>query len=274
MPRVHRRQRIRVPHPYPLAVADVTDSTPKQTSKRTASIGPAVLDHVAFGVPQIDPAAALLITSLGAEPYMSGPGVQFRGAQVRTPGGGVIEFIEPDKTPDGFLARFLRMHGPGIHHATFKVPKIEIARDALEASGYEIVGFDDSSAAWKEMFLHPKQAMGIVVQIAETDPTLEDGWDDSWPYSVRTAPATPIPVRGFRLNAFDADAARRQWGQILGGHHRNENGIDLFEWPNSPLRIAVQSDPDLPEGPVGIEIKGKVARTDGIESLLDRKSVV
>jgi methylmalonyl-CoA/ethylmalonyl-CoA epimerase len=221
---------------------------------QATAVGPAVLDHVAFGVRHIDSAALSLMNCLGAEPYMSGPGIEFRGAQVRAPGGGLIELIEPDGGPEGFLARFLEMRGPGIHHVTFKVPKIEVARDALDASGYEIVGFSDAVPGWKEMFLHPKQAQGIVIQIAEADPSLDDGWSDAWPYPTGKPPSSPVTVRGFRLNAGNTERAQRQWGAVLGGRRSRDGELDVFEWPDSPLRIAVQSDSELPDGPVGIEI--------------------
>jgi methylmalonyl-CoA/ethylmalonyl-CoA epimerase len=235
-------------------------------SKREFS---AVLDHVAFGVRKIDPAARSLMTCLGAEPYMSGPGSEFRGAQVRAEGGGLIELIEPEGGPEGFLARFLEKRGPGIHHVTFKVSKIEVAREALESHGYRIVGFSDAVAGWKEMFLHPKQAHGIVVQIAEADPSLDDGWSHAWPYGTDRPPRPRVPVRGFRLNARDAESARRQWATVLGGRPGRDGELDVFEWPDSPLRISVQSDPELPDGPLGIEIIGNPAPTDEeISSLL------
>lgn len=229
----------------------------------------AVLDHVAFGVRQIDAAARSLMSCLGAEPYMSGPGIEFRGAQVRADGGGIIELIEPEGGPDGFLARFLEMRGPGIHHVTFKVPRIEVAREALESSGYSIVGFSDAVPGWKEMFLHPKQAQGIVVQVAEADPSLDDGWSDAWPYRTAGPPPSPVRVRGFRLNARDAESARRQWAEVLGGSASRDGELEVFEWPDSPLRISVQSNAELPDGPLGIEISGTPAPTDeAIASLL------
>ena len=224
-------------------------------SARATPVGPAVLDHVAFGVRRIDAAALSLMKCLGAEPYMSGPGIEFCGAQVRAPGGGLIELIEPDGGHGGFLARFLDMRGPGIHHVTFKVPKIEAARDALRSSGYDIVGFSDAVPGWKEMFLHPKQAQGIVVQIAEADPSLDDGWSDAWPYPTGQSQRSPVTVRGFRLNAGDIETARRQWGAVLGGRPSRDGELDVFEWPDSALRIAVQNNPGLPDGPVGIEIE-------------------
>lgn len=55
-----------------------------------------------------------------------------------------------------------------IHHVTFKVPSLAQICDGARAIDYEIIGYDDSHPDWKEAFLHPKQAQGLVVQFAET----------------------------------------------------------------------------------------------------------
>src|SRR5262249_36805568 len=86
----------------------------------------------------------------------------------RYEGGGDLEVLEP-AGEDGFLHRFLAQRGPGIHHVTFTVPSLDDACDRARASGYSIVGYDDSEPEWKEAFLRPREAQGIVVQFAETN---------------------------------------------------------------------------------------------------------
>jgi len=66
-----------------------------------------------------------------------------------------------------FIHRFLATHGPGVHHVTFKVPDLDAVCRRAERHGYGIVGRDESGASWKEAFFHPKQALGIVVKLAE-----------------------------------------------------------------------------------------------------------
>src|SRR3989442_12626720 len=74
----------------------------------------------------------------------------------------------PTYGADGFLHRFLARRGPGVHHVTFLVPSLAAACARAEAEGYEIVGRDESDSGWMTAFLHPKQALGIVVQLAQS----------------------------------------------------------------------------------------------------------
>lgn len=49
--------------------------------------------------------------------------------------------------------------------------------------GLEIVKYDDSKPHWKEAFLHPKHALGILIQLAEYNPNLKvkgQAWDENW----------------------------------------------------------------------------------------------
>jgi methylmalonyl-CoA/ethylmalonyl-CoA epimerase len=193
---------------------------------------------------------------LGGRPHTSGPGIGFRGAQWELAGGGRVEAIEPEGSADGFLHRFLDARGPGVHHVTFKVRDIHLAAAAARAAGYDVVGFMDVLASWKEMFLHPKQAQGVVVQLAESHPELgDDGWTSAWPYPRAEVAEHERPaVIGLRLRARSAAAARKQWAELLGGRLGEIGGLLVFEWPDSPLRISVVVADGAEQGPVAIEI--------------------
>jgi methylmalonyl-CoA/ethylmalonyl-CoA epimerase len=134
-------------------------------------------DHIALGMPRIVEAVPFLVGVLGGLPHsgMQG-GPEFRFGTWRYDGGGKIEVIEPVGA-DGFMHRFLAARGPGIHHVTFKVPDLDEACERARTRGYDIVGYDDSYDDWKTAFLHPKQALGIVVQFAQTSgaPSRVDG---------------------------------------------------------------------------------------------------
>jgi catechol 2,3-dioxygenase-like lactoylglutathione lyase family enzyme len=73
---------------------------------------------------------------------------------------------EPEK--NDFLRRFLDRNGPGPHHLTFKVKDISGALAAAEEAGYHPVGIDLRDPTWKEAFLHPKEATGVVIQLAQS----------------------------------------------------------------------------------------------------------
>lgn len=222
------------------------------------SDGATQLDHVAFGVPEVAGVVPLVVGELGGRERSAGPGGGFQFWQWEFEGGGALEILEPDGPPGGFLQRFLDARGgPGVHHLTFKLPEIRRAMQRAESLGYDVVGFDDSSPGWIEAFLHPKQAQGIVVQLVESHPDLQDG-DGDW----QPPPFPPAPVRvpsavrlvGLRLVTKGEARARRQWEELLSGEC-SARGRDLvFRWPDSPLHVAVSIDPTLPEGPLALEV--------------------
>lgn len=94
---------------------------------------------------------------------------QFRWAQFRMPGGNVLEMIAAvDRTDsEHFVNRFIDERGEGLHHVTLKVADLGKAIDAAEGLGFEVVGRDESDPAWKEAFVHPRSAHGVLVQLAE-----------------------------------------------------------------------------------------------------------
>ncbi len=93
----------------------------------------------------------------------------FRWAQWYLPGTAKIELLEPLDPSDGdhFLVRFLAGHGSGVHHLTFKVHDLTAAVGHAESLGYEVVGARLDRPHWKEAFLHPRSAHGVLIQLAE-----------------------------------------------------------------------------------------------------------
>ena len=91
------------------------------------------LDHVAVALRSIKPALALYRDALGGEYLMGGDaGGTWRWIQLRFPGGGKVELLEP--LGEGFLTRFLDRYGEGLHHITFKTDDIRAAIEELEAA--------------------------------------------------------------------------------------------------------------------------------------------
>jgi len=214
-----------------------------------------LFDHIAFGLPRMADALPFLVGELGGTPHGGAPAGVFRWAAWRYAGGGCLELIEPTG-PDGFLHRFLARRGPSIHHVTFKVPDARQLCARAEAAGYEIVGFDDSDPEWIEAFLHPRQALGIVVQLAEARTPAEAGppAPDSPP------PATTRPraaALGLRMRARTRERAQALWEALLGAECAAGDDSQLvFRWPGSPMRLWVDVEPDAPEGPVSVEVAG------------------
>src|SRR5688572_120916 len=212
------------------------------------------LDHVAIAMPRLADAVPVLAGVLGGAPAFGASADAYRFGQWRFDGGGRLEVLEPTDD-DGFLARFLAKHGPGIHHVTFKVPDLDEACDRARAHGYDIVGYSDAKPDWKEAFLHPRQALGIVVQLAQPAPDASPDAPDAWEPPARVAdPPPPVTILGLRMNAHTRERARRQWQAVLGGAVRDEAPDRLVvRWPRSPLSITVEIDPTRDEGPLHIE---------------------
>jgi hypothetical protein len=211
-------------------------------------------DHIAIALPHLAAAPAVLVGELGGTPYFGMTSEFFRFGQWRFTGGGRIEVLEPHGV-DGFLHRFLAQHGPGIHHVTFKVPSLREACDRAESLGYGIVGYKDAHPEWKEAFLHPKQAMGIVVQLAQSTQQ-----EDGIAWQAPAGPANPPPavtLLGLRVRARDRERARAQWEHVLQGIGVERGDEIIYQWPDSPLRIVVEIDPEGKEGPLGIEYVGR-----------------
>jgi catechol 2,3-dioxygenase-like lactoylglutathione lyase family enzyme len=212
-----------------------------------------VFDHIAIGVPRIADAPAVLVGALGGRPEAAKPSRGFNWGCWRFAGGGRLEILEPSGD-DGFLHRFLTQRGPGVHHVTFKVPSLRDACQRAEAHGYAIVGRDESQPGWKEAFLHPRQALGVVVQFAEASGR------DTPRFRLPLPPGPPDPpppatVLGLRLRARSRERARTQWETVLQGESTEaEDGAVIYRWPGSPMRIAVEIDPGAAEGPIGIDV--------------------
>ena len=211
-------------------------------------------DHIALGLPRIADAVPFLVGVLGGIPHSGMRGsTEFRFGTWRYRGGGKIEVIEPIGD-DGFVSRFLAARGPGIHHVTFKVPSLDAACERARARGYDIVGYDDSYDDWKTAFLHPKQALGIVVQFAQTS---DDGSPTGWkPPATVGHPPAPVTVVGLRMRVSAADRAREQWEGILQATRVSGNDASIvYGWPESPMILAVDVDPSASEGPIAIELR-------------------
>lgn len=230
-------------------------------------------DHIAIAQPRIADVVPCLVGVLGAVPAYGAPAREYRFFQWRFEGGGRLEVLEP-RGSDGFLHRFLSRRGPGVHHVTFKVPDLDEACQRARALGYDIVGFNVSDPHWKEAFLHPRQALGIVVQFAEAHPRAEPRRSEAPPPGP-AYPPPPVRLLGLRLRARSRERADRQWRAVLQGT-MSEPSPDrlIYRWPGSPMYLAVDLREDAEEGPVALEIASERAVNLSPERCLPGVSVV
>jgi catechol 2,3-dioxygenase-like lactoylglutathione lyase family enzyme len=213
-----------------------------------AALSAMLLDHIAIAVPRMAEAPAVLGGVLGGAPTgAGGPSGAYTWAQWGFAGGGRLEILEP-LGADGFLHRFLATRGPGIHHVTFKVPDLDAVCARAKAHGLRIVGRDESDPSWAEAFLHPKEALGIVVQLVESrvpEPPRPPFPAPAGP----TDPPAPVAILGLRVSARTAERADTLWRAVLAGRRSGAT----YRWPGSPMRIVVDVDSSADEGPLAIE---------------------
>jgi catechol 2,3-dioxygenase-like lactoylglutathione lyase family enzyme len=212
-----------------------------------------LFDHIAIAAHRMADAPAVLVGALGGTPTgEGGPSGAYTWGQWGFAGGGRLEVLEP-LGPDGFLHRFLAARGPGVHHVTFRVPSLSQVCDRAAAHGFRVVGYDDSDPDWVEAFLHPKEALGLVVQLAETRAT---GDARRRPFAAPPGPAAPPPavtMLGLLTRARSLARAETLWAAVLRGRRDDATGTLVYRWPGSPMRIAVDLDPDADEGPIAVE---------------------
>jgi methylmalonyl-CoA/ethylmalonyl-CoA epimerase len=77
-----------------------------------------------------------------------------------------LELIHPTG-PGSFLDGFLKEREGGVHHITLQATNIHEARALLEKNEIPYFGFKEYGDYWKELFIHPRDAFGVLIQIAE-----------------------------------------------------------------------------------------------------------
>jgi methylmalonyl-CoA/ethylmalonyl-CoA epimerase len=126
------------------------------------------IDHVAVAVRDVSAAASIYRDVLGGE-FLFGsdqPDQGFRFVQYRFPKGGKVELVTP--IGDGFVARFLERRGEGVHHVTLRVQDLSSQVERLRAAGVSLIGVSFEDEHWKEAFIPPRDAHGVLIQLAES----------------------------------------------------------------------------------------------------------
>jgi len=208
-----------------------------------STISGAMLDHVALAVERWFDAWPRYAIELGGTWSSGGLNVGFAPAQLRYANGGRVEFLQPSTPEDNpFLRRFLDRHGPGPHHLTFKVADLASALDHAREAGFSPVGVDLTGAEWKEAFLHPRQATGIVVQLAQATYAWESPPPEGFPIPPAGRSASLVRVTHAVAELDDGLAL---FAGLLGGRPVGRAGagdgtwemVEL-QWPGPPrLRL-------------------------------------
>ena len=197
------------------------------------------LDHVAVATERMADAWPRYAGDLAGTWLGGGATYGFASAQVVYANGMKVEVLEPYLVEQNdFLRRFLDRNGPGPHHLTYKVGDIVSALEQVEAAGYRPVNVDLSDPHWKEAFIHPKDAPGVVVQLAQSSGGDSDDWRSPQPADFPAPrldePATLVHVAHA---VADLDEGLRLFRDLLAGEVATDGNdfVDLV-WPG-PGRV-------------------------------------
>lgn len=154
------------------AFADITDNgrtlicAPLHSGVRKNMISR--IDHVSLAVEDFAQAEKFFRSVLGAVPGSEGddPGLKFFWKIFSLGDLSRLEIMKP--TGKGsFLEGFLAKRGGGVHHITLQTPSIARAKESLTQKGIPYFGYKEHGDYWKELFIHPRDAFGVLIQIAE-----------------------------------------------------------------------------------------------------------
>lgn len=126
------------------------------------------IDHVSLAVKDYEGAVEFLTKILGAVSQYNGTDNNLKYYWETFALGDLSRFEIIKPTGKGsFLENFLKDKEGGIHHLVLQTPDIEMTREILEKKNIPYFGFQNYGDRWKELFIHPKDAFGVLLQIAE-----------------------------------------------------------------------------------------------------------
>ena len=204
----------------------------------------AILDHLAIGTPALTDGWELFGGVLGGRWAYGGDSPGFWWGQLKFGAGPKIELLTPAGGPDAaFLKRFLAARGVGPHHLNFVVDDIEEALARIRALGIEPVGVNLANPYWKEAFLHPRVAHGIVIQVAQQAGSPRAPAPRELP-----EPGPPTSFDLIEHHVGDLAGATRLFRQVLDGQLEAASGQAAeLTWPGGK-RIRLVREDGLPLG--------------------------
>jgi methylmalonyl-CoA/ethylmalonyl-CoA epimerase len=204
-----------------------------------------VLDHLAIGTPALTDGWELFGGVLGGRWVygMDSPGYWW--GQLDFAAGPKIELLTPTGGPDAaFLERFLAARGAGPHHFNFIVTDIRATLARIRALGIEPVGVNLDNPHWKEAFLHPRDAHGIVIQVAQQAGSPRS----DTPPAELPEPGAPTSFDLIEHHVGDLAGATRLFTEALDARLEDAyDGAAELTWPGGK-RIRLVREEGLPIG--------------------------
>jgi methylmalonyl-CoA/ethylmalonyl-CoA epimerase len=129
------------------------------------------IDHISIAVRDLDQARKFFLDILGGRELFCAPvpAQKFRWTTLELGTSCFIELIDPLEK-DGFVHKFLESRGEGPHHITIQVDDLGKVHERLQEKGVPTFGYAEPFPGWKELYVHPKNAFGTLIQFAEFNP--------------------------------------------------------------------------------------------------------
>lgn len=126
------------------------------------------VDHIAIAVQDYDKAFRFFADILGGIPGTSAedPSMKYYWENLYLGDLSRLELLTPTES-GSFLDKFLSDKTGGVHHITLQTQDIYEAREVLDENSIPYFGFNDLGPVWREIFIHPKNAFGVLIQLAE-----------------------------------------------------------------------------------------------------------
>ncbi len=158
----------------PGGLALVGDEHPVAAQAATVDgpvLGIVTLDHICQAFHEREELAQWYADLLGFVPIWKTPIDELPDMAdevLNIPGSSVCWEIIMPRGEDSFIDRFLERSGTSVHHVTFQVADWDAALAACEHHGTPTFDLEEGvtdGAAWKHIFIHPKHAGGVLVQL-------------------------------------------------------------------------------------------------------------
>ncbi|MFL5470547.1 MAG: methylmalonyl-CoA epimerase [Gemmatimonadaceae bacterium] len=83
-------------------------------------------------------------------------------------GESLVELLEAND-PESPIARYLKKHGPGVHHVCFSVDDLEATLERCRRAGVQLIDEHPRIGAEGKRiaFLHPKSTGGVLVELSD-----------------------------------------------------------------------------------------------------------
>jgi methylmalonyl-CoA/ethylmalonyl-CoA epimerase len=128
------------------------------------------IDHVSLAVRNYEAAKAFFEKAFGAVSgaAMEDSYLQYFWHMFTLGDMSRLELITPTGEKS-FLKNFLKERAGGVHHITLETDDIQKVKDRLDENRVPHFGFNENEI-WSELFVHPKDAFGVLIQIEEPGP--------------------------------------------------------------------------------------------------------